>query len=221
MLRVTLGFLTPSHPLFENVTLSHYPLRPCNIIMLRMLPSCEKPLWWRFNVCQTVSFLTLRVWCVTEAIKRNPALQWKPGHCRSLRAAGKKTQTKESANYVFVRRFNSRKLSIQLFAAWVDMSDARWYDSTDYATNEIRWSGLVRVGLEVAWCALAWKWPGARWPGSGLVRVGLEDEFNDAFFPPLSTLVQLAPDAQSVPRDTNCASILLQESVLIVGLPTN
>ena len=28
-----------------------------------------------------------------------------------------KTQTKESANYVSVRRFNSRKRSIQLFAA--------------------------------------------------------------------------------------------------------
>ena len=48
-------------PLFENVTLSHDPLPPCSIIMLRMLPFCEKPLWRRFNVCHTVSFLTLRV----------------------------------------------------------------------------------------------------------------------------------------------------------------
>ena len=40
-----------------------------------------------------------------------------------------------------------------------------------------------------------------------MTRVSPEEEFKDAFFPPLSTLVSVAADAQLLPRDMYCPSI--------------
>jgi len=46
-----------------------------------------------------------------------------------------------------------------------------------------------------------------RHTASGMTRVNPGEETKDSFFPPLSTLVSIAPDAQLLPRDMYCPSI--------------